>query len=68
MFTYGVAQSDDDLRQILDLQKKNLKTVLSQDEKNSQGFLTLRHNLHLLSEMNSPFPHIICKGNKAEDD
>ena len=61
MYAYGVAQSDADLLQILELQKKNLKTLISEEEKSSQGYVTLKHDLHLLREMNTPFPHIICK-------
>jgi L-amino acid N-acyltransferase YncA len=61
MYTYGVAESNKDLEQILELQKKNLKTILSAEEKRSQGFVTLKHDLSLLKEMNSPYPHIICK-------
>lgn len=61
MYTYGFAQSDEDLLQILELQKLNLKTLISEEEKASQGYVTLRHDLHLLREMNTPYPHIICK-------
>lgn len=61
MYQYGVVQSDDDLVQILELQKQNLKSVVSEEEKSREGFLTLSHDFALLKEMNHPYPHIICK-------
>ncbi len=51
--------------QILELQKANLFTVLTQDELKAEGFVTVQHNLPLLRKMNRPFPHIVARqGNK----
>jgi len=53
------ASSDEDLRQILTLQSANLPETLDSDERDSQGFLSLRHDLGLLREMNTPHPHVV---------
>lgn len=54
------ATSDDDLRQILSLQAANLPDALTAEEARAQGFVSLRHDLALLSEMNAPWPHIVA--------
>lgn len=54
------ATSDDDLRQILALQRANLPGTLDPDERRAQGFVTLEHTLPLLREMNDPWPHVIA--------
>lgn len=59
--TFGPAQNDNDLQQILDLQFENLKNNLNEQEIAEQGFVTVRHELELLSEMNTQFPHIVAK-------
>ena len=61
MYTFGVVEQIDDLKQILHLQQNNIKAILSSEEMQSQGFVTLEHDLDLLQEMNHPYPHIICK-------
>lgn len=54
------AHSDDDLRGILALQAANLPEALSPEDRRSQGFVTLRHDLDLLREMNRPWAHVIA--------
>lgn len=54
------AGSDDELRGILALQSANLSGVLSEEERRAQGFVTLRHDLDLLREMNTPWGHAIA--------
>ena len=58
---YTYAQSDDELQKIIELQKENIPTAISQEEKESQGFVTVVHSLELLKQMNSPYPHVIAK-------
>lgn len=58
---YKVANSDDDLRQILKLQKDNLKENVTSAEAEQQGFVTCHHNFNLLKQMNHPYPHVIAK-------
>lgn len=50
-----------DLQGILDLQLENHLTTLSAEEKESQGFVTVRHTFEQLEEMNHIAPHIIAK-------
>ncbi|MGA0558877.1 GNAT family N-acetyltransferase [Larkinella sp. VNQ87] len=61
MATLTLAQSDADLQGILALQRQNLRTVLTTDILNSQGFLTIEHDLPLLRRMNDAAPSIIAK-------
>lgn len=52
--------SDEDLTAILELQAANLPAALGADERRTQGFVTLRHDLALLREMNHPWAHVIA--------
>lgn len=61
--TYTTA-SDQDLQQILTLQKLNLKSNLTPTEQESEGFVTVDHNINLLRKMNSPYPHVVAKDDK----
>jgi hypothetical protein len=54
------AATDHHLEQILALQAANLREHLNTEERQSQGFVSLRHNLSLLREMNRPYPHVIA--------
>jgi GNAT superfamily N-acetyltransferase len=54
----------EDLKQILELQEKNLTRNLSRDEIQSQGFVTINHSLQMLQQMHDMSPSIIIK----EDD
>jgi len=51
----------EDLQGILDLQAKNHLNFLTKEEKESQGFVTVRHTFEQLEEMNKIAPHIIAK-------
>jgi predicted GNAT superfamily acetyltransferase len=56
--SFQTAESEKDLQGILDLQQQNhLSTVSSIDE----GFLFVRHDLEVLTKMQSFAPQIICK-------
>lgn len=59
--TFTTAQTDQDLQQILHLQKENQPKNLSPEEIQAQGFVTVEHNFPLLKKMNFPHPHIIAK-------
>lgn len=63
MIEYSTVKNQQELQQILDLQKKNVEQVLVETEVKSQGFVTVHHNLELLSALNHPYPHIIAKDN-----
>lgn len=58
---YGVAQTDQALEQILDLQRANRPENLTKEEMQKEGFITARHDLTLLQQMNTPHPHVIAK-------
>ncbi len=55
--------SSDELEQILQLQKVNLATNISMEEKADEGFLTVEHSLDILKKMNDACPHILAKAN-----
>ncbi|MGB7395276.1 MAG: GNAT family N-acetyltransferase [Pricia sp.] len=61
MIRYGRANSDKDLTQILELQKKNLPTAITSEEKKTEGFVTVSHSIEILSTMNAVCPHVIAK-------
>lgn len=50
-----------ELEQILDLQARNLKKNLDLKEISSQGFVTVVHDIDLLSKLNEDYPHVIAK-------
>ncbi|HEV7347593.1 GNAT family N-acetyltransferase [Telluribacter sp.] len=55
------AHTDQDLRQILDLQRRNLKTQISEQTKREQGFVTVSHEWAQLQLMQSLTPQIVAK-------
>jgi len=59
--TYCRSTTDDELKQILDLQQKNLFSNVSEIEQKQEGFVTVSHSLKLLKAMNNVCPHIIAK-------
>lgn len=58
-----LSQSTADLEGILSLQRENLSTLLSQEEKDEQGFVTVPHTLDQLETMHSLAPHVLAKEN-----
>lgn len=58
---YCSAKTEDELKQILALQKKNLPNAISEEERIKEGFVTVSHDLDLLVRMNLVFPHTIVK-------
>ena len=57
------ASTDQELHQILELQKKNAIATLSTEEKEREGFITVIHSFDILKQMNDICPHIIAKYN-----
>lgn len=57
MITYTKTTSTEDLKQILELQKRNLST----DKKKNEGFVTVEHTLEILTKMHNTCPHTIAK-------
>ncbi len=61
MIQYGLSHSQEDLQQILNLQAFNLPAHISESEKKSEGFVTIHHDLNILSAMNEPYPHVVAR-------
>ena len=58
---YTTATTNEELIQILSLQQMNLKSSVSSDEMEKEGFVTVHHTLDVLTRMNNACPHIIAK-------
>ena len=58
---YKQADSLKELEQILELQVQNLPDSLTREEREQQGFVTVRHDLELLKKMNDVCGHVIAK-------
>lgn len=61
MFYSSIISSDEELLQILDLQKNNLRQNISGEEKEEQGFVTMPFTLLMLQSMHELAPGIIIK-------
>jgi len=61
---YTSAKTTEELLQVISLQQMNLKSSITTSEMEQEGFVTVHHNLDVLSRMNIACPHIIAK----EDD
>ncbi len=61
MVTYDVAQRLYDLQKILDLQQRNLLESLAEGEMETEGFVTVKHDLDILNRMNEPYRHVIAR-------
>lgn len=61
MITYTIAVTLEELQQIIDLQFKNLKSNLSDKEKEDQGFLSVQHTITQLQEIGGKYKHVIAK-------
>jgi hypothetical protein len=57
---FAQAAGDEQLGQILELQRRNVEEALDPGEVARDGFVTLRHDLPLLREMNAYEPHIVA--------
>jgi hypothetical protein len=63
MIEYTTAKDDDDLRGIIDLQRRNLPVNLSSEEMKSQGFVTVVHDLSVLQKMHAIEPSVVARDN-----
>ncbi|KAA1245297.1 GNAT family N-acetyltransferase [Aquimarina sp. RZ0] len=59
--TYTTASTSRELEEILQLQQQNLAISISKEEKKKEGFVTVQHDIEILSKMNGIEPHIIAK-------
>jgi predicted GNAT family N-acyltransferase len=58
---YTTVSAEDELLQILELQKANLAPAVSEAESRIEGFVTVVHSLDLLRRMNERCPHVLAK-------
>jgi ribosomal protein S18 acetylase RimI-like enzyme len=58
---YKRVSTEQELRQILELQRANISTLISPDEKLIEGFVTIKHSFEVLKAMNDTCAHIIAK-------
>lgn len=58
---YSRATTEKELRDILELQRQNLPEQLSEELKQRDGFLTVKHSFDLLKRMNDVCPHIVAR-------
>lgn len=61
MISYTTSKTEQDLLQILELQKNNLPANLTDEQIASQGFVTVSHSLEDLRKMNDIEAHIIAR-------
>src|SRR6476620_1567477 len=61
MITYTTSDTSSDLEGILGLQKSNLRKGLTDQEIQSQGFVTVDHTYEILEDLNKHERHIIAK-------
>jgi ribosomal protein S18 acetylase RimI-like enzyme len=60
MITYIPVSTGEQIRQILDLQQQNLVSNLTEEQKKTQGFVSLVHTFDVLQKMNASEPSIIA--------
>jgi len=60
MISYKRASLKVELEQILQLQYDNLPSVVSEETKKKEGFVTVHHDFNILDRMNEVCPHIIA--------
>ena len=63
MIQFTTVSSKTELEQILTLQSKNITKNITPKEAQEQGFVTVQHDIDILSTMNHPHAHIIAKKN-----
>lgn len=63
-YQYGRASTEQELEQILLLQQRNLLEHVSHENRKTEGFVSIQHDLAILSKMNEVCPHIIATDGK----
>ncbi len=62
---YKRAETNQELYQILELQRANIPSAISETEKEKEGFVTVHHTFEVLKAMNDKCAHIIAKCNDS---
>lgn len=60
---FGIASTEEHFEQILQLQKQNLASVLSEERRARQGFVFAEHDMQLLKMMAAHLPQVIAVSN-----
>ena len=60
---YKRVDSNKELIQILELQRANIPSIISEEDKVKEGFVTVHHTFEILKAMNNKCAHIIAKNN-----
>lgn len=60
MIKYQRARTDEQLRQILEIQKRALKQNVSLQEQKTEGYITVPHTFEILQKMNNACAHIVA--------
>ncbi len=63
MITYNAVTTDDEILQIIELQKRNLPQNLTKEQREKEGFVTVVHTFDTLQKMNTIEPGIVAKDN-----
>ncbi|WPP51119.1 GNAT family N-acetyltransferase [Catalinimonas niigatensis] len=58
---YELSRTDEDLKRILTLQKKNIESQISHEELQSQGFVTVHHDIGLLQKICGLYGHMLAR-------
>ncbi len=61
VIVYKITQTDQELKEIIELQTANRPEHLSPQELQSEGFVTVRHDIETLRKMQEVYPHVIAK-------
>lgn len=61
MYTAALASTGEEFRQIAALSRGNLRSVLDEEQKRSEGFLTWEYTEDMLAAMNRIAPNVIVK-------
>ena len=59
--SYHLAMRPAELEQIIDLQNRNHVNNLSAEQRQREGFVTLRHDMNLLNEISGQYHHVIAR-------
>jgi len=60
---YKRVETNQELHQILELQRINIPEVISENEKQAEGFVTVHHTFEILKTMNDTCAHVIAISN-----
>ena len=63
--SYKRAIADEELHEILELQRKNISISISEEEKQKEGFVTVQHDFDTLKSMNEVCTHSLAIYNNS---